>query len=99
MRRRAPPALKVKVAPVAAPVEEERFGPVPCVHGYFPDIPFRHPPPLGLAYKPPTQPRKRVYIRDRSVEIDEESLEGEAPDAAPDAVSDTPSEEPSDEGA
>lgn len=90
MKKRAPAALK----PPKAPVEEERsdyFRPVPCLHGYFPHIPFPHPPPLGAAYKPPTQPRLRAYVRHaEDDEDDEESLEVEEVDTPSGETSEKP---------
>lgn len=43
--------------------EHERYGPVPCVSGYFPNIPFRHPPSIGASFQPLVPPELRRYAR------------------------------------
>lgn len=59
MRRREPTPIQRAAPRAPSPFDDEddvtSFGePVPRVHGHFPEIPFRHPPAVGAAYKPPT---------------------------------------------
>ena len=53
-KRREPTPLRlVPRAPSAQEHERDpdETEPAPCCHGHFPEIPFRHPPAVGAAYR------------------------------------------------
>jgi hypothetical protein len=65
-----------------------RFAPCPCIAGHFPDIPFRHPPPVGASFQPFVAPELRAYAR-RNYAISDEATDSEpspeSPAATPEA--------------